>query len=362
MKRLLALFVLFAAVVPARADALQDRFETVWESLWYQGGSPTQVVRWGEEIRVRIHGRNQSTHRGRILHALGKVTTLAGVRLLDVSDAQDAEKRANLDVQIVNDLDLPDNQACFVRVQEIERSLIVKAELKMRDHAVYQCVLHEAMHAIGISGHPAGDTVLSYFYQRVDALTELDELLVRAWYSPQMRPGMSPLAAVVVLTNAVVRAVPAGAPQQRARVAQRQFLADTLRKMEAFASNQGEVPVVLKRSGTASSEMIAHGRTLMQFYVGVTYADGVIADKDMVKAVEWIGYAARAGLLQAQLVLGYLYERGEGVEANASEAYVWYSMAAAQDVPYAVESVKRVASVMTPEEVEIARARIPPPR
>ncbi|MCZ4314094.1 DUF2927 domain-containing protein [Comamonadaceae bacterium G21597-S1] len=362
MKRLLALFVLFAAVLPVRADALQDRFDTVWESLWYQGGSPTQVVRWGEEIRVRIRGRNQSTHRGRIMHALGKVTTLAGVRLLDVSEAQDAEKRANLDVQIVDDLDLPDNQACFVRVQEIERSLIVKAELKMRDHAVYQCVLHEAMHAIGISGHPTGDTVLSYFYQRVDALTELDELLVRAWYSEQMRPGMSPLAAVVVLTNAVVRAVPAGPQQQRARVAQRQFLAETLRKMEAFGSNQGEVPVVLKRSGTASSEMIAQGRTLMQFYIGVTYADGVIADKDMVKAVDWMGYAARAGLLQAQLVLGYLYERGEGVEANASEAYVWYSMAAAQDVPYAVESVKRVASVMTPEEVEIARARIPPPR
>ncbi len=361
MKRLLALFVLFAAVLPVRADALQDRFDTVWESLWYQGGSPTQVVRWGEEIRVRIHGRNQSTHRGRIMDALGKVTTLAGVRLVDVSDAPDAEKRANLDVQIVNDLDLPDNQACFVRVREIERSLITKAELKMRDHAVYQCVLHEAMHAIGISGHPTGDTVLSYFYQRVDALTELDELLVRAWYSPQMRPGMSPLAAVVVLTNAVVRAVPAG-EQQRARVAQRRFLAETLRKMEAFGSNQGEVPAVLKRSGTASSEMIAQGRTLMQFYVGVTYADGVIADKDMVKAVDWIGYAARAGLLQAQLVLGYLYERGEGVEANASEAYVWYSMAAAQDVPYAVESVKRVAAVMTPEEVEIARARIPPPR
>ena len=362
MKRLMTLFLLFAAVLPVRADALQDRFDTVWESLWYQGGSPTQVVRWGEEIRVRIRGRNQSTHRGRVMNALGKVTTLAGVRLVDVSDAQDADKRANLDVQIVDDLNLPDNQACFVRVQEIERSLITKAELKMRDHAVYQCVLHEAMHAIGISGHPAGDTVLSYFYQRVDALTELDELLVRAWYSPQMRPGMTPLAAVVVLTTAVVQSLPVGPAQEQARVAQWRFLAETLRRMEAFASSQGEVPVVLKRSGTASSEMIAQGRTLMQYYIGVAYADGVIAVKDMGKAVEWLGYAARAGLLQAQLVLGYLYERGEGVEANASEAYVWYSMAAAQDVPYAVESVKRVAAVMTPEEVETARARIPPPR
>lgn len=361
MKFLLAMLVAVAAV-SARADALQDRFDTVWESLWYQGGTPTTVVRWGEEIRVRIRGRNHATHRGRIIKALGTVTTLAGVRLVDVSDAPQADKQANLDVQIVDDLDVPDNQACFVRYQEIQRSLILKAELKMRDHAVYQCVLHEAMHAIGIPGHPAGDTVLSYFYQRVDALTELDALLVRAWYSPQMRPGMSPLAAVVVMTDAVVRALPSGPAQAQARAAQRRFLVDTLRDMEAFASSRGDVPAVLKRSGTASGEMIAQGRTLMQYYVGVAYADGDIADKDMDKALDWLGRAARAGLLQAQLILGYLYERGEGVEANASEAFVWYSMAAAQEIPYAVEAVKRVASVMTPEEVEAARARIPPPR
>jgi hypothetical protein len=39
MKRWLLLLACIACA-GARADALQDRFNTVWESLWYQGGSP----------------------------------------------------------------------------------------------------------------------------------------------------------------------------------------------------------------------------------------------------------------------------------------------------------------------------------
>jgi hypothetical protein len=357
MKRFLIAWVLCAAAPFVHADALQDRFDTVWESLWYQGGAPTTVVRWGGDIRVRIHGRNQSTHRGRVMAALGKVSDLAGIRLVDVSDAPDGETLANLDVQIVNDRDLQDNQACYVRVQKLVRSRIEKAELKMRDYAVYRCVLHEAMHAIGISGHPTGDTVLSYFYQRSDALTELDALLVRAWYSPQMRPGMTPLEAVVVLTDAVVKAH--GKDAEPARAAQSKFLADTLRQMEAFGSEQGEIPVILKRSGTASTAMITRGRMLMRYFLGLAYMHGTISPVDERKGVTWLERAARDGLAAAQYATARAYERGEGVDANASEAYVWYSMAAAQEIPIAVEAVKRVASVMTPQEVEAAKARIP---
>ena len=343
----------------AHGDALQDRFATVWESLWYQGGSPTSVFRWDGEIRVHIHGRNKQMHRARVMAALGKVSTLAGMRLLDVSDAPEAARNANLDVEIVGNDDLPDNQACFVRYLEVARSRIRQAELKMRDHAVYDCVLHEAMHVMGIVGHPTGDTVLSYFYQRVDALTALDALMVRAWYSPQMRPGMTPFSAAVVLTDAVVAAHDGNAEQ--ASEARNRFLQGILRDMEAFCAEQGDVPVILKRSGTASTQAISDGRLLMQFYLGIAYADGTIVQSDMQTGLRWLERAARGGLLYAQLTLGHLFEDGDAVKADRSQAYIWFSMAAAQDVPAATEAVKRLSAAMSPDEVEAAKARIPAP-
>ncbi len=359
IKKLLVCLVLLL-VGAAHADSLRDSFDTVWEALWHQGGSPTTVIRWGDQMRVNVQGRNQSTHRARIVAALEKVTTLAGVRLVDVTDLPEADKKANLDVHIVNDLDLQDNQACFVRFLQISRSRIEKAELKMRDRAVYRCVLHEAMHTVGISGHPTGDTVLSYFYQRADALTELDRLMVRAWYSPEMRAGMTPFEAVVVLTDALVASQ--GAEQDKARAAQRAFLDDTLRRMEAFADEQGEVPVILKRSGTASGEAITRGRMLIRYFLGLAYVNGTVVKADRRTSLQWFERAARDGFSPAQMAAGRAYEHGDGVTASAADAYVWYSMAAAQEIAAAVQALKRVAAVMTPEEVEAAKARIPAAR
>lgn len=343
----------------AHADALQDKFDTVWESLWHQGGVPISVVRWGVEIRVNIHGRNESMYRGRVMAALQKVTGLAGVRLVDVSQAPNAVAIANLDVQIVDNRNLQDNQACYVQFLRISLGRIEKMELKMRDNAVYYCVLHESMHAIGISGHPTGDTVLSYFYQRSDALTDMDELMVRTWYGPEMRTLMTPFQAVVVLTDAVVKAY--GQDTQKARDAQQRFLADTLGKMEAFAGEQGEVPAILKRSGTASGEAIARGRVLMRYYLGQAYEHGEIATADLPAGTRWMARSAADGFAPAQMAMGRAYEEGVGVAFSASDAYVWYSLAAAQEMPDAAQALQRVASVMSPQEVDAAKARLPAP-
>lgn len=356
--RCLSLLLLGLAMsLPVRADSLQGQFSTVWESLWYQGGSPTLVVRWPADIHVRIHGLNVPTHRQRILDALQAVAGEAGLRVIDVTDGGPSAPDAQLDVELVNDRDLPDNMACYVRPREISNYQIRRSELKMRQGAVYRCVLHEAMHVMGISGHPAGDTVLSYFYQRSDRLTDLDRLMLRAWYSPVMKPGMTPLEAVVVLTNALVDAT--GTPgDENLRVAQREFLTQLMRQMEDFAGDNGEVPAVLKRSGTASTEAIARGRTLMRFFLALAHGRGTIGWADAGKSAIWMERAARDGVAGAQWMMGEYAERGQGMAASDADAYFWYALALAQEVKLAARAIERVQARMTAEQIEAARQRV----
>jgi hypothetical protein len=357
MKRLCLLLLGLAMALPVRADALQDQFATVWESLWYQGGSPTRIVRWPGDIHVRIQGLNVSTHRKRIVDALQAVSAEAGLRVVDVTDGGPSAPEPELEVSLVHDLDLPSNMACFVRTKEVSNYRIRKSELKMRQGAVYHCALHEAMHVMGISGHPTGDTVLSYFHQRSDRLTELDRLMVRAWYSPGMRPGMTPLEAVVVLTNAVVDAT--GKPfDEQFRATQHAFLEQLMRQMEDFSGDKGEVPVILKRSGTASTAAIARGRTLMRFYLALAYRHGTITWADPVKSTMWMERAARDGLAGAQWLMGDIAERGLGMAASNEDAYFWYALALAQEVKPAAQALERVQARMTAEQVEAARQRV----
>ena len=340
----------------ARADALGDKFNTVWESLWFQGGTPTNVIRWPGDIAVRVHGDNRSAHHERIIKALTLVAAAAGRRIVDVSDAEDAVQRAQLEVHIVGQRDLEDNQACFVRIEKTSRSLIEKALLKRRTQNVYHCVLHEAMHAMGISGHPSGDTVLSYFYQRVDAITDMDRLMLKAWYSPSMKPGMTPFEALVVLTDHILMEGAGDFVENRAR--QKSFLLETIRSMEAFASDKGEIPIILKRSGKASGEAMRRGATLIRYHLGLAYYRATIVQRDFAAAAMWFERAARDGMASAQYSTGYMYERGEGVAASGPDAYMWYGLAAASGVDEGVKGQARVAAKLTPEQIEEVKAKI----
>lgn len=354
--RFLGQLALAAALLlpQARADALQDRFETVWESLWYQGGTPLLLSRWQGDIQVRIQGRNVAMHRARILEALRTVAAETGIRIQDVTDGGGTP---NLEVRLVGDDEGTDRMACYVRTLESEGPVIRKQELVMRQGAVYYCALHEAMHVMGIQGHPRAGTVLSYFHQRVDRLTDMDQLLVRSWYSSAMKPGMTPLEVLPVLTAAVVDSAnpPAGDAAQAAR---RRFHADVMREMAAFASGEGEVPVVIKRSGTASAEAMDRGRKLMRLFLGLAYMTGQIVDEDPPAAARWTERAALDGLAYAQWLMGEVARRGYGRAASRADAYFWYALAAAQGIEQAKASVARLEAVMTPEDVDAARKRV----
>jgi Protein of unknown function (DUF2927)/Sel1 repeat len=295
---LAALSVLWPGV--AMADEFEQSLATLWEVLWHQSGTPTRIVRWDTDIRVRIQGVNVGAHREHTLQALRAVTSEAGIKLIDVSGQAD-ENTANLTVEITGDTQLEDNQPCVTYLDFRRETRIDSATIQMRGKDAWRCAYHEAMHVMGVRGHPAGQTVLSYFPWKIDALMPLDKVMLRAWYSPRMAGGMTPFEALPVLADELMAIV----PNKTAAAALRdQFFATTIQQMHAYANGQGDIPAVVKRSGKATTEGVRFGRGEMSYFLGIAYLEGVTVARDAPEAVRWLERAATMGNRGAQAKLG----------------------------------------------------------
>ena len=284
-----------------RANEIDQGLATLWEVLWHQSGTPTRVVRWEDEIRVRIYGVNASAHKQTTMAALRAVTAEAGLKLTDVSDSPQAEDLSNLDVEILPDNKMEDNQPCATYLDFKAENRIESATIQMRGRDAWRCAYHEAMHAMGLRGHPAGKTVLSYFPWRVDGLLPLDRVMLRAWYSKKMTGGMTPFEALPVLADELVASSPDRAAAEQSR---NRFFAGTITQMQAYAGGSGDIPVVVKRSGKSTDDGVRQGRTEMSYFLGVAFQIGATAPQDSIKAVHWLERAASAGNRGAQTLLG----------------------------------------------------------
>ena len=270
---------------------------TLWESLWHQRGTPTRLVRWENEIRMKLSGVDLPQHRDYIVRAIRTVTDEAGVRLVDVSDQPNADQLANFRLEVVPDTALEDNQPCVTYLDFKTEDRIELATMQMRSKDVWRCSYHEAMHLMGVRGHPSGPTVLSYFPNKVDGLSPLDRVMLRAWYSKRMRGGMTPFEALQVLGDELV----ASAPDRAAAVQSRdRFFGQVVEQMQAFAAGRGDVPMIVKRSGKSTDEGIRRGRSEMSYFLGVAYFEGVVVGADQKQALTWFERAASAGNRGAQ--------------------------------------------------------------
>ncbi len=294
--------LLLACALPcaAIADEFDQGLATLWEVLWHQSGTPTRIVRWENDIRVRIHGVNAAAHRDHTLQALRSVTGEAGVKLFDVS-GQANEHTANLNIEITADTALEDNQPCVTYLDFRTETKIDSATIQMRAKDAWRCAYHEAMHVMGVRGHPAGQTVLSYFPWKIDGLLPLDKVMLRAWYSPRMTGGMTPFEALPILADELVASTPNKAVAGQIRD---QFFNATVQQMHAYANGQGDIPVVVKRSGKATAEGIRYGRGEMSYFLGIAYLEGTTVQRDATQAVRWLERAATMGNRGAQAKLG----------------------------------------------------------
>lgn len=287
----------------ALAQAFDQGLATLWEVLWHQSGTPTRIVRWESDIRVRMRGVNAELHRQHTMEALRTVATEAGVKLIDVTDLPEAEQGANLSVEILADNQLEDNQPCVTFLDFRTETRIDSALMQMRSKDAWRCAYHEAMHVMGVRGHPAGQTVLSYFPWKIDGLLPLDRVMLRAWYSPRMGGGMTPFEALPVLADELIATLPAKDRDAGAK-ARDQFFADTIQQMNAYAKGQGDIPAVVKRSGKSTAEGIRYGRGEMSYFLGIAYLEGVTVQRDATQAVRWLERAATMGNRGAQAKLG----------------------------------------------------------
>src|SRR6185369_10659441 len=229
----------------AMADEVDQGLSTLWEVLWHQSGTPTRIVRWETDLKVRFTGINLNAHRDHMMQALRAVTSEAGVKVTDVTGTPD-EAGANVNVEVLSDSGLEDNQPCVTFLDFKTETRIDSAMVQMRDRDAWRCAYHESMHVMGVRGHPAGQTVLSYFPTRVDGLMPLDKAMLRAWYSPRMRGGMTPFEVLPVLADELVGTMP---DKDRAAQARDRFFGKTIEQMQAFADGKGDVPMIVKRSG-----------------------------------------------------------------------------------------------------------------
>lgn len=295
----LCLAALLAPCGALASDDIEQGLATLWEALWHQSGTPTRIVRWENDIRMRMTGVDLAQHREHVTRALRAVTEEAGVRLIDVTDQPG--QSANLTVEITPDSALEDNQPCVTYLDFRTETKVDTASVQMRSKDAWRCAYHEAMHLMGVRGHPAGKTVLSYFPWKVDGLLPLDKVMLRAWYSPRMKGGMTPFEALPVLADELVATRPdrAAAAQVRDR-----FFAATVEQMQAYAAGRGDVPAVVKRSGKATEEGIRRGRSEMSYFLGVAYFEGTTVHSDQKQALGWFERAASAGNRRAQSYLG----------------------------------------------------------
>ena len=283
-----------------RPDEFTQGMETLWEVMWHQSGIPTRLVRWEQDIKVRVTGVNLAAHKPHTLEALRTVAAEAGVRVIDVSDAPDAGLQANLSIQITPNTELSEAQPCETRLDYQTEASIESVSMRMRDADAARCIFHEAMHVMGVRGHPEGDTVLSYFTTHVEGLQPLDKAMLHAWYSPQVRGGMTPFEVMPVLADELVKILP---DRRQALLSRDRFFARTIAQMQAFVEGDGDVPQIVKRCGKATAEGIRLGRMEMSYFLAIAYERGATVAKDAGQAKRWLQRATNlsSGTAEAPL-------------------------------------------------------------
>ena len=102
------------------------------------------------------------------------------------------------------------------------------------------------------------------------------------------------------------------------------------------------------------------GLARAQHDLGFMYDNGEGVAQDHSEAARWYRLAAEQGLAEAQNNLGVLYEDGEGGARDNVKALMWYSLAAArfppgEDRDLAVSNRDRIEQRMTPAQVAEAQ-------
>ena len=102
----------------------------------------------------------------------------------------------------------------------------------------------------------------------------------------------------------------------------------------------------------------ANGNRIAMHDLALYYAEGrggVTAD--LPTAAKWFEKAAERGVVDSQFNLGVLFESGQGLPKNMTDAYVWYSIAAGQGDQFAKTRIEVLKEALEPADLVTAASR-----
>jgi hypothetical protein len=268
---------------------------TAWEAFWQQSGYPRAAYKWRTDIVMKFSGDDISRHKDSALKQFRNVAGEAGITILE---AEGDGAAANVEVQIFgpnNPNPLPPNQPCETSIRW-KNFVIVSARIRTNSNVIWRCMQHEAMHLMGVPGHPMYNSILSYFAPG-GSLSSADKLLLATMYDKDMPSGASPF---LILQN-MARRLAAG--NDNARQEADTFLRKTVHEMEEFGHGRGEAPTVIVRSGKATAQGLKQGQIDIQYFLGLAYLRGHIVGVDAEKAKYWLTRAAEASHVAAANLL-----------------------------------------------------------
>lgn len=92
------------------------------------------------------------------------------------------------------------------------------------------------------------------------------------------------------------------------------------------------------------------GDVIAQIMTAMLYRTGLGVTKDEAQSARWLRMAADQGDPSAQMILAGYYRRGVGVTKDLLQAYIWISLAARAKEPKAATVKKEIAKDLTPEQ------------
>ncbi len=122
----------------------------------------------------------------------------------------------------------------------------------------------------------------------------------------------------------------------------------------AKSAGQGDKPALQQLKTHAEQ-----GEAYAQLNLGLLYSRGEGVPKDFMEAAAWYRRAAEQGNYLGQMKLSGAYSKGEGVPKDAVTAYMWVDLAAAQEPDDGFAKAQRdlQAREMTPEQIAEAQRR-----
>lgn len=102
-----------------------------------------------------------------------------------------------------------------------------------------------------------------------------------------------------------------------------------------------------------------NGNRIAMHELALYYAEGRGGVKaDIKTAAQWFEKAAERGVVDSQFNLGVLFESGQGLPRNTSDAFVWYSIAAKQGDQFARDRVNIIKGQLNEVDLKTATNRI----